>query len=185
MFSSRKGNQKGQSAMEYLMTYGWAILIIAIVLAALFALGVFSTGNVLGTSCIAESGFLCQSPILHAGTFSVTAGQSTGIQWTTANIFFVTGGGTPSSGTFVASGGAQSGCVVYLSSGLISGQTSPLTFNAPIVLTSSGALPSTCGTTFLTTTGSGYTGALWAQYTTSTVSGFQYVQLATVTLKSS
>ena len=33
---------KSQSAMEYLMTYGWAILIIAIVLAALFSLGVFS-----------------------------------------------------------------------------------------------------------------------------------------------
>ena len=31
-----------QSAMEYLMTYGWAILIIAVVLAALFELGVFN-----------------------------------------------------------------------------------------------------------------------------------------------
>ena len=27
---------KAQSAMEYLMTYGWAILIISVVLAALF-----------------------------------------------------------------------------------------------------------------------------------------------------
>ena len=33
---------RAQSAMEYLMTYGWAILIIAIVLGALFELGVFS-----------------------------------------------------------------------------------------------------------------------------------------------
>ena len=33
---------KSQSAMEYLMTYGWAILIIAVVLAVLFQLGVFS-----------------------------------------------------------------------------------------------------------------------------------------------
>lgn len=31
--------------MEYLMTYGWSILIIAIVLAALFSLGVFSNAN--------------------------------------------------------------------------------------------------------------------------------------------
>jgi hypothetical protein len=30
---------KLQSAMEYLMTYGWAILIIAIVMVALFSLG--------------------------------------------------------------------------------------------------------------------------------------------------
>ena len=36
---------RAQSAMEYLMTYGWAILIIAIVLAALFQLGVFSSST--------------------------------------------------------------------------------------------------------------------------------------------
>ena len=36
---------KIQSAMEYLMTYGWAILIIAVVMVALFALGVFNTSN--------------------------------------------------------------------------------------------------------------------------------------------
>ena len=36
---------RAQSAMEYLMTYGWAILIIAIVLAALFQLGVFSSNT--------------------------------------------------------------------------------------------------------------------------------------------
>jgi len=37
-----KAPAKAQSAMEYLMTYGWAILIISIVLAALFQLGVFN-----------------------------------------------------------------------------------------------------------------------------------------------
>ena len=50
MKAFRKGNSQGefrqrfrsQSAMEYLMTYGWAILIIAVVLAALFELGVFN-----------------------------------------------------------------------------------------------------------------------------------------------
>ncbi len=34
-----------QSAMEYLMTYGWAILIIAVVLGALFGLGFFNSAN--------------------------------------------------------------------------------------------------------------------------------------------
>ncbi|MFP3278993.1 MAG: LamG domain-containing protein [Candidatus Micrarchaeota archaeon] len=37
-----KTSAKAQSAMEYLMTYGWAILIISVVLAALFQLGVFN-----------------------------------------------------------------------------------------------------------------------------------------------
>ncbi len=46
---------KSQSAMEYLMTYGWAILIIAVVLIALFQLGVFNGSNFTpkaqGNSC--------------------------------------------------------------------------------------------------------------------------------------
>ena len=36
-------NRKAQSAMEYLMTYGWAVLVVVIVLAALFYLGVFDS----------------------------------------------------------------------------------------------------------------------------------------------
>lgn len=38
-------SRKGQAAMEYLMTYGWAILIVIIVAAALFALGVFNPSS--------------------------------------------------------------------------------------------------------------------------------------------
>ena len=34
-----------QSAMEYLMTYGWAILIIAVILGALFSLGFFNSAS--------------------------------------------------------------------------------------------------------------------------------------------
>ena len=40
-----KLTKKSQSAMEYLMTYGWAILIIAIVLVALFQLGIFNANS--------------------------------------------------------------------------------------------------------------------------------------------
>ena len=38
-------NSKQQSAMEYLITYGWAILAVAIAVTALFALGVFGSGQ--------------------------------------------------------------------------------------------------------------------------------------------
>ena len=34
-------NKKGQAAMEFLMTYGWAIIIVIAVVAALYAMGVF------------------------------------------------------------------------------------------------------------------------------------------------
>ena len=42
---SRRFHHPAQSAMEYLMTYGWAILIISIVLFALFQLGVFNSSG--------------------------------------------------------------------------------------------------------------------------------------------
>jgi len=49
---------KGQTAMEYLMTYGWAILIIIVVVAALYAMGVFSTkGTVACSPCFSYFAF--------------------------------------------------------------------------------------------------------------------------------
>jgi hypothetical protein len=70
---------KAQSAMEYLMTYGWAILIIAVVLGTLLSLGVFGSSSFIGTSCIAASGYLCRSPILDTnGNLSISFGQAAG-----------------------------------------------------------------------------------------------------------
>ncbi len=42
---ARPRRAKAQSAMEYLMTYGWSILIIAIVLGVLYYLGVFNSAT--------------------------------------------------------------------------------------------------------------------------------------------
>src|SRR5574340_634837 len=39
-----------QSAMEYLMTYGWAILAIAIVMVSLYSLGIFNIGTLQPTA---------------------------------------------------------------------------------------------------------------------------------------
>jgi hypothetical protein len=70
---------KAQSAMEYLMTYSWTILIIAVVLGALFGLGVFNSGGFVGTSCTAASGYACQSPTLTTGgTLTFIAGENVG-----------------------------------------------------------------------------------------------------------
>ena len=43
--------RKGQGAMEYLMTYGWALLVIIIVGAALFALGVLNPATYQQKRC--------------------------------------------------------------------------------------------------------------------------------------
>ena len=49
--------KKAQAAMEFLMTYGWAILIVLIVLAALFYLGIFSPRS--PNACIAIAPITC------------------------------------------------------------------------------------------------------------------------------
>ena len=53
--------RKGQAAMEYLMTYGWAILVIVIVLAALLYLGVFNITERTPNQCNFKVGILCTS----------------------------------------------------------------------------------------------------------------------------
>lgn len=66
---------KSQSAMEYLMTYGWSILIIAVVLGTLYTLGVFSAFNLGPSTCVSSTGFLCQNPTINnAGALSFTFG---------------------------------------------------------------------------------------------------------------
>ena len=55
--------RKGQSAMEYLMTYGWAILVVMIVGIAMWRLGVFS----MSPSTLTFTGFAKMKPQL-AGT---------------------------------------------------------------------------------------------------------------------
>jgi hypothetical protein len=65
--------------MEFLMTYGWSILIIAVVLGALFMMGVFGSSTAFGNACLANVGYLCKtSQLLMDGTLTFNFGQSTG-----------------------------------------------------------------------------------------------------------
>ena len=96
--------------MEYLMTYGWAILIIAVVLGALFTLGVFNPNTMLGNTCIPGSGYLCQSYVYsHAsGSIIVTLGKTTGTTWTAwAAEFVPQGTATGAAAPNAASGGGS------------------------------------------------------------------------------
>ena len=63
---------KAQSAVEYLMTYGWSILIVAVVIASLILLGVFNSGNTGTSSCLATPGYSCTNPTLYASGSLIT-----------------------------------------------------------------------------------------------------------------
>ncbi|MEM4034545.1 MAG: hypothetical protein QW257_01275 [Candidatus Micrarchaeaceae archaeon] len=101
---------KAQSAMEYLMTYGWAILIIAVVLGALFSLGLFSASSFIGSSCIAQSGFYCAGVTLStSGGLQLTIGQATGTTFTNTKVLFVPFGANLSQGASAVIGTLTSG----------------------------------------------------------------------------
>ncbi len=51
--------KKGQAAIEFLTTYGWAVLVIAIVLVALVWLGVFNITNQVQDRCTLQGGLQC------------------------------------------------------------------------------------------------------------------------------
>ena len=55
--------RKAQAAMEFLMTYGWAILVVLAAIAALAYFGVLSPGKYLPESCVLESGISCDHKI--------------------------------------------------------------------------------------------------------------------------
>jgi hypothetical protein len=44
-------NMKGQGALEYLMTYGWALLIIVVVGSALYSLGILNPATYTQSTC--------------------------------------------------------------------------------------------------------------------------------------
>ncbi len=68
------GNKKAQAAMEFLMTYGWAILIVLIALAALFFLGVFNPRTT--NTCLVSAPFTCTDVKLTGTTLDLYLGAS-------------------------------------------------------------------------------------------------------------
>ena len=51
--------KKGQAAMEFLMTYGWAILVVLIAISALAYFGVLNPSRFLPESCTLVPGLSC------------------------------------------------------------------------------------------------------------------------------
>lgn len=60
-------NRKAQTALEYLMTYGWAILIVIIVVGALYALGLTQPCRWVGTQIREFADFRVENPKLTVG----------------------------------------------------------------------------------------------------------------------
>jgi hypothetical protein len=54
-------SKKAQAAMEFLMTYGWALLVVLVAIGALAFFGVLNPGQFLPSQCAAFAGLSCVS----------------------------------------------------------------------------------------------------------------------------
>ena len=71
---------KAQGALEYLMTYGWALLIIIIIAGALYALNVFNPQPRTGIRVSGLGSFYIGDARLSSTAFSINLGPQTGGQ---------------------------------------------------------------------------------------------------------
>ena len=74
----RERSRSGQAAMEFLMTYGWAILVVLAAIAALAYFGVLSPEKFLGEKCILEPGLACISSKVEPTKVSLVIAQNKG-----------------------------------------------------------------------------------------------------------
>jgi len=56
--------KKAQAAMEFLMTYGWAILVVLVVIGALAYFGVLNPQNLLPEKCTLPMGLYCKDHLI-------------------------------------------------------------------------------------------------------------------------
>jgi hypothetical protein len=199
MNMGNKGS-RAQSAMEYLMTYGWAILIIAVVLAVLFSLNVFNAGASLGTACIGQPGYSCSAITLNSkGLLSFTLGQGTGVTVNNAIFSCVASANTVSppyfaynvitlTGTATGSWGAPGTPAAFLVAG---SQSANIPNSQQLSITGVGCWPAGTGVqgsgNAWSTIGGSFTGSIWMGYSTASqpAAVTNYVQIATLNVKSS
>lgn len=76
--SARFKSKKSQAAMEFLMTYGWAILVVLAAIAALAYFGVLSPEKFLGDKCVLEPGLACISNKVEPTQITLLIAQNKG-----------------------------------------------------------------------------------------------------------
>lgn len=151
-----------QSAMEFLMTYGWSILIIAVVVAILFRLGAFNGIGTASTVCITISGYKCQNLLLvTAGQITFNFGQYTGFN--IYNVEFAcaasSNAGIPNPATAFNSISSTGSALPASNTGNYIPNGYTLTISALPCYNSAGSMLNNLNI------GSGFSGYIWLNYT--------------------
>jgi len=100
--------RKAQAALEFLMTYGWAILVVLVAIGALAYFGVLSPDRFLPSKCTLPSGIACTDFVVGATSIQVTLRNGLGSDINTVTV-------------------AASGCTVAATGALTNGQQAGFT----------------------------------------------------------
>lgn len=99
--------KRGQAAMEFLMTYGWAILAAVVAIGVLAYFGVFSPGKLAPDRCYVSSPFGCEDYLVSTAGVDMVIRNGIGESATLSNVT-VTGCGSNTSGLVIADGATSS-----------------------------------------------------------------------------
>ena len=115
-FVSRKFcrfSRKSQAALEFLMTYGWAILVVLVAIGALAYFGVLSPDKFLPSKCTLPAGIACSDFKVTAGATSTTGTVDivlrNGMGFDAASVTVAVGGctATDSTPSTISNGGQE------------------------------------------------------------------------------
>ena len=97
-------SNKGQAALEFIMTYGWAILVVLVAIGALAYFGVLSPDRLLPNKCVLQSGMGCTDFRVQAATITVRITNSLGYD---VNAAFLNASNCPTTvGQSISNGGS-------------------------------------------------------------------------------
>ncbi|MBN2052695.1 hypothetical protein JW756_04280 [Candidatus Woesearchaeota archaeon] len=82
--------RKAQAALEFMTTYGWAFLVVLVMIGALAYFGVLNPNKILPSKCIVEAGFNCRDYVIHTGDFSIYLVNSKGGSLKNVDIISIT-----------------------------------------------------------------------------------------------
>ena len=103
-----KESRKSQAAMEFLLTYGWAILVVLVAIGALSYFGVLSPDRLLPSKCILPSGIACTDFKVDGGAAqTVTIVLRNGLGFDTTGVVLAVTSCTGSPAAITLANGAQ------------------------------------------------------------------------------
>ena len=79
-------NRRGQAALEFIMTYGWAILVVLVAIGALAYFGVLSPDKFLPAKCTLQAGIACVDHKATASSLVVNLQNSLGYDVTVDRV---------------------------------------------------------------------------------------------------